>query len=257
MARRALAVGAHPDDIEFMMAGALILLGQAGFELHCLVVGNGSCGSSTLSADEIAAIRLKEARAAAASVGAAHHGPFCPDIAIFYEPGLLARVGSVVRQVAPEIVLTHGPDEYMEDHQNTCRLAVTGAFCRGMRNFPVDPPVAPVSEPVAVYHALPLGLKGPLNRPVTPDFFVDVTSVAKLKREMLACHRSQKEWLDVSQGMDSYLDSMDAMNRAAGKLSNRFAAAEGWIRHLNQGMSPEGFDPLAQALGPGLVSSFP
>ncbi|MEK7474680.1 MAG: PIG-L family deacetylase [Candidatus Coatesbacteria bacterium] len=254
MARRVLAVGAHPDDIEFMMAGTLILLGKAGYELHCLVVGNGSCGTATLSADEIAAVRLKETRAAAGVIGAAHHGPFAPDIAIFYEPGILAKVGSVIRDVAPEIVLTHGPDEYMEDHQNTCRLAITGAFCRGMRNFPVDPPFPPVEGPVAVYHALPLGLKGPLNRPVAPDFLVDVSSVTWEKREMLACHKSQKEWLDVSQGMDSYLDSMEAMGRAAGKLSGRFVSAEGWIRHLHQGLSPEGFDPLVQALGPGSIS---
>jgi LmbE family N-acetylglucosaminyl deacetylase len=251
--KRVLAVGAHPDDIEFMMAGTLILLGVAGYELHELIVGNGSCGTATLAADEIAAIRLKEARAAAALIGAAHHGPFCPDIAIFYSPSLLARVGSVVRKVAPEIVLTHGPDEYMEDHQNTCRLAVTGVFCRGMRNFPVEPPVPPVEGPVAVYHAMPLGLRGPLNRPIVPDFFVDVSSVTARKREMLGLHKSQKEWLDRSQGMDSYLDSMEAMGREAGKLSGRLKAAEGWIRHLHQGMSPEGFDPLAQALGPGLV----
>ncbi len=31
------------------------------------------------------------------------------------------------------------------------------------------------------------------------------------KREMLALHRSQKEWLDASQGIDSYLDHMEAM----------------------------------------------
>ena len=34
MARRAFAVSAHPDDIEFFMAGTMILLGRAGYELH-------------------------------------------------------------------------------------------------------------------------------------------------------------------------------------------------------------------------------
>jgi hypothetical protein len=89
---------------------------------------------------------------------------------------------------------------------------------------------------------------------------VDISSVTARKREMLGCHKSQKEWLDVSQGMDSYLDSMEAMGRAAGKLSGTvrpdraFTAAEGWIRHLHQGLSREGYDPLVQALGPGLIS---
>ena len=41
MSRTAFAVVAHPDDIEFHMAGTLLLLGQAGFELHTMTVANG------------------------------------------------------------------------------------------------------------------------------------------------------------------------------------------------------------------------
>jgi len=44
--RVALAVGAHPDDVEFMMAGTLSLLAKAGFEPHILTVANGSCGTA-------------------------------------------------------------------------------------------------------------------------------------------------------------------------------------------------------------------
>ena len=38
MAKKAFAVVAHPDDIEFLMAGTMILLGRAGYELHCMTV---------------------------------------------------------------------------------------------------------------------------------------------------------------------------------------------------------------------------
>ena len=31
-----LALSCHPDDIEFMMAGTLLMLGKAGFELHVM-----------------------------------------------------------------------------------------------------------------------------------------------------------------------------------------------------------------------------
>ena len=48
MSPRAFAVAAHPDDIEFMMAGTLILLGRAGYELHYMTIANGSCGSERL-----------------------------------------------------------------------------------------------------------------------------------------------------------------------------------------------------------------
>jgi hypothetical protein len=41
----AIAIGAHPDDIEFTMAGTLALLKKAGFRIHCLNIASGSCGS--------------------------------------------------------------------------------------------------------------------------------------------------------------------------------------------------------------------
>ncbi|HUU58478.1 MAG TPA: PIG-L family deacetylase, partial [Phycisphaerae bacterium] len=50
MSEIAIAVAAHPDDIEFMMGGTLLLLGLAGCELHYMTVANGSCGSVTADA---------------------------------------------------------------------------------------------------------------------------------------------------------------------------------------------------------------
>ena len=248
MARRAFAVAAHPDDIEFHMAGTLILLGQAGYELHYLNIANGSCGTTQYSREEIIRIRRAEAMAAAASIGAIYHESLVDDLEIFYEKGLLARVSAVMREVAPEIVLTHSPADYMEDHQNACRLAVTAAFCRGMPNYPTDPPVAPVAGDVTVYHAQPHGNVDPLRQPVAPDFFVDIESVLEQKRAMLACHHSQKDWLDESQGMDSYLITMTELSREVGVLSGRLAFAEGWRRRLHLGFCAEDADPLADAL---------
>jgi len=101
-----------------------------------------------------------------------------------------------------------------------------------------------------VYHAQPHGNRDPLRQPVRPELFVDITAVFDRKREMLACHRSQKEWLDASQGMDSYLRVMEDLAREVGALSRRFALAEGWRRRLHLGFGPEDFDPLSAALGP-------
>ena len=64
MVKRAFAVAAHPDDIEFLMAGTLILLGHAGYELHYLTIANGCCGTAEHTHDEIVCIRSAEARAA-------------------------------------------------------------------------------------------------------------------------------------------------------------------------------------------------
>ena len=69
MSHRVFAVTAHADDIEFRMAGTLILLAKAGCEIHYMNIANGSCGSSEYDAETIAAIRLKEAKKAAGKIG--------------------------------------------------------------------------------------------------------------------------------------------------------------------------------------------
>ena len=249
----ALAIAAHPDDIELMMAGTFILLGRAGYRLHLMNVADGSCGSMTEDATAIAKRRLAEAQASATVLGATLHPPIARDLEIFYNEPLLRRVGAVVRDVAPTIVLLQSPLDYMEDHMNASRLGATGAFVRSFPNFVTDPPRAPVSGSVAVYHALPWGLKGPLREAISPEFFVDITSVFDTKRTALACHASQKEWLDETQGLNSYLQAMEDMGRTVGRISGRFELAEGWRRHSQLGFGPADFDPLRDALGDTLI----
>ena len=244
-----LAVAAHPDDIEFLMAGTLILLKDAGWEAHYLTVANGSCGTSTMDAAEIARVRGAEARRAAACIGAVFHEPLVADIEVLYELPLLRRVAAVVRQARPDVVLTHAPADYMEDHQNAARLAATAAFVRGMPNFATDPPVEPIGGEVCVYHAQPHGNRDPLGRPVRPGLFVDIAAARARKREMLACHESQKSWLDETQGLDSYLNAMGDLAREVGRMSGRFEHAEGWRRRNPLGLCAPDADPLADALG--------
>ncbi len=254
MGKAAFAVVAHPDDIEFTMAGTLVLLGRAGYELHYMTVANGSCGSVSMGADQTVKTRAAEARSAAECLGAAYHEPLVDDIQIYYTADLVAKLCAIVRQADPEILLTPSPQDYMEDHTNVSRLMVTAAFCRNMPNFPTDPPTPPTAGDVALYHAMPAGLRDPLRNPVSPDFCVDVAGVLDVKRRALACHRSQKEWLDKSQGMDSYLTTMEQLSAAVGRVSGRFAHAEGWRRHLHLGFGPEDFDPLCSALGDGVAA---
>ncbi len=254
MARRvALAIAAHPDDIELMMAGTLVLLGRAGYELHMMNVADGSCGSMSEDAAATARRRLDEAKAAARLLNATLHLPIARDLEIFYDERLLRKVAAVVREADPAIVLLQSPVDYMEDHINASRLGVTAAFARSFPNFVTDPPRAPVSREVAVYHALPWGLRGPLREPIAAHFFVDIASTLSIKRAALACHASQKEWLDETQGLDSYLQTMEDSARAAGRMSGRFSAAEGWQRHSHLGFGAEHFDPLREALGDTLV----
>lgn len=247
--RTVIAIGAHPDDIEFYMAGTLLMLKKAGYETHYLSVATGSCGSAKYNATALRAIRNTEARAAAKILGAVFHRPLTDDLEILYTVELLRGVSAVIRDVKPNVVLTHSPQDYMEDHMIASRLAVSAAFTRGMPNFKTTPARPAAEYDVTVYHSMPHGLCDPLRRRIIPGAFVNTTPVQKTKREALAAHKSQQGWLDTSQGINSFLLTMENMCLEVGRMSKRFKCAEGWRRHLHLGFCGPETDPLRDALG--------
>lgn len=246
--RVAIAIGAHPDDIEFYMAGTLLLLKRAGYQTHYLNLASGNCGGTAHDSAKTRALREAEARSAAAVLGAHFHPSLSNDLEILYNLALLRRVAAIVRAVRPTILLTHSPQDYMEDHTNTSRLAVTAAFARGMPNFKTTPQRQAIADEVTVYHSMPHGLRDSLRRRIIPGAFVNTSSVYPTKREALARHQSQQNWLEASQGLNSYLRTMETMSRAVGYQSKRFKHAEGWRRHLHLGFSAKAIDPLRDAL---------
>jgi LmbE family N-acetylglucosaminyl deacetylase len=248
-AKVAIAIGAHPDDIEFYMAGTLLLLRNSGYEIHYLNVATGNCGSAEYNAATTRSIRNTEARTAAKILGAHFHPSFTDDLEIIYSLELLRALAAILREIKPRIVLTHSPHDYMEDHMNTCRLAVTAAFARGMPNFRTSPARPAADYETTLYHAMPHGLRDGLRRRIIPGAFANTAAVHKTKREALAAHKSQQPWLDASQGLNCYLLAMEDMSRELGSLSRRFRLAEGWRRHLHLGFDKADNDPLGEALG--------
>ncbi len=248
MVKRVLALHCHPDDIEFMMAGTLFLLKKAGCELHYMNFANGCYGSAVYSREEAIHVRRKEAINAAAFIGAEFHDSLADDLNVFYDQDLIKKTMAVIRQIKPGILLLPSPEEYMEDHMNTCRIGVTAAFCRGMPNYPSIPEVPAIGNEMAVYHSMPYGLTDGLRRKIIPDFYIDIESIMDEKTKMLGFHKSQKEWLDESQGIDSYLKTMQKMSAEMGKNSGKYRYAEGWRRHSHLGFSSKEIMPLEEIL---------
>jgi LmbE family N-acetylglucosaminyl deacetylase len=184
-------------------------------------------------------------QAAAREVGAHIYPPIADDLTLFHDAPSIAKVAAVVRRVKPDIILTP-PLDYMEDHTNACRLAVTAAFARSMPIYATLPPEPRYLGDVVIYHAMPVGLMSGLRQPFEPEAFVDIGATLSRKRSM---HPSQAEWLNLSQGMASYLSRMEEVSRQIGLLSGRFEFAEGWRRHLHVGYAPEDTDPMAKLLG--------
>jgi N-acetylglucosamine malate deacetylase 1 len=252
MGKIVLAIGCHPDDLEFMMSGTLFLLKDCGCEVHYMNVANGNCGSLEYGSAKLARVRREEAKAACAFLGARFHESVTNDLEVFYEDTQIRKVAAVVREVEPDLVLVMSPEDYMEDHMNSSRLGVTAAFTRGMPNYRTIPSRKAYQKDVAVYHALPYGLRDGLDRIVVPDFFVDISSVIDRKQEMLSKHRSQQSWLDESQGLNSYLATMRSMSAEVGAMSGSFRFSEGFRRHNHLGFSEARIDPLKDLL-PGFV----
>ena len=106
----------------------------------------------------------------------------------------------------------------------------------------------PVLEDVMLYHSTPHILTDMMRRPIVPEMFVDIGSVMETKEEALACHASQKLWLDATQGFDSYLKTMRELTEKVGTMSGSFRFAEGWRRHSPVGFAREDSNPLADVL---------
>jgi LmbE family N-acetylglucosaminyl deacetylase len=245
---KAMAIGCHPDDIEFMMAGTMFLLKEKNVELHYMNVANGSCGTQEFSTEEIVALRREEAKSAASCLDASWYPSIIPDAEVTYDIGLVRKVAAVIREVAPTILLIPSLYDYMEDHMYTARIAVTAAFTKGMPNFETDPAMPIISGEIALYHALPYGLRDAYNKVVIPDFITDISEVVDAKTEMLSMHKTQRNWLDSSQKLDSYLQTMQDMCAEIGRMAGASRFAEGWIRHNPLGFSNPAFEPLKEIL---------
>jgi len=108
-----MAVGAHPDDIEFGCGATLAKWAAAGCEIHHLVCTDGSKGSWDPDEDvaKLVAIRQEEQRAAAAALGGRSEVVFLgwPDGEL--EAGLRQRweVSYWIRKLRPDVVLGHDP----------------------------------------------------------------------------------------------------------------------------------------------------
>jgi len=109
----ALAIGAHPDDVEFGCGGTLAKWAAAGCVVHHLVCTDGSKGTWDPSADTAAlvATRQDEQRAAAKALGATGTVTFLGEVDGELEVTLALRgaVAEVIRRVQPDVVLGHDP----------------------------------------------------------------------------------------------------------------------------------------------------
>ncbi len=216
---RFLAIHAHPDDIEFQCAGTLALLKQKGHHITIATMTAGDCGSAEHSRQAIAAIRREEARQAADLLGADYVCLEFQDLRLVDDDSSRMRVTEVLRQVAPDAVITAPPIDYMTDHEITSKLVRQATFNAPIPNYSTQAttPAGVIESIPHLYYVDPLEGTDYYGHDLPPDFYVDISATFDLKRDMLACHASQRNWLLRQHGIDEYLETQRRWSMKRGK----------------------------------------
>ena len=146
---RVLAIGAHPDDIEFGCGATLAKWSAAGAEVHLLVLTDGAKGTWDPDADPIAlaAARVAEQADAAARLGATavHHAGYV-DGELENGPDQRRAVSAVIRTTRPDVVLTHDPWKRYRlhpDHRNAGFLVLDAVVAARDPHFFPEQGLAP------------------------------------------------------------------------------------------------------------------
>jgi len=191
-----LAIGAHPDDIETSCGGTLAKYAKMGHKVFTATATNGNIGSSTLSMEEIAAIRKEEARRAAAHIGAEYICLDYDDEMFFEDKAARLAFINLVRYCKADIILTHSPKDYNPDHELTSKI---------INDIAVMIPIEKIKTKAPAYDKIPIiAYFEPVNGlGFVPTHYVDITETMDIKRAMCREHKSQISWMQ-----DNYKDTM-------------------------------------------------
>jgi len=185
---RILAIGAHPDDIEFLCAGTLAIYSRRNHEVFMCHVCDGNKGSSTYSSDELAKIRRKEAIDAARVIGATSIWGEMSDGEVVLDLNSRLKIIDVIRQANPDLIITHSPDDYHTDHINVSRLVFEASYLANLTLLKTDyPPTERL--PYLYYMDTEAGID------FNPTEYVDISDTIDIKIEMMLKNKSQIEWL--------------------------------------------------------------
>lgn len=253
MTKNILAIHAHPDDAEILAGGTLVQLAAAGHKITIVTMTPGDCGSAEHTQDEIARIRRGEAARSAARIGAEYRCAEFRDLSIFIDDVSRRRVAEVLRQIAPDLILTASPVDYLCDHEATSLLVRDACFGAPAPNYTTNardaaPPLAAIPH---LYFMDPVGGVDRDGHAILPDFFVNVAAQMETKTAMLAEHASQRQWLLKQHGIDDYLEMMQSWTHEDGARAG-VKYAEGFRRYKGH---PYPQTPLLEELLGGAVVS--
>lgn len=226
---RVLAIGAHPDDLEILCGGTLARFRAQGDDVVMCHVANGNLGHTEIPRDELREMRREEAKRAAAVIGAESVTLDIDDLDVFADRSSRVQMVDVIRRAGPDLMIVPSPEDYMVDHVVSSQLAVDAGFVATLPQYVTDVDVHFRLTPIYFADTL-AGVR------FEPEEYVDISSVEKIKREMIACHESQAQWLKEHDHID-YVEF--AMRQSAFRgVQCGVAYAEGFRLHRVWGRIP-------------------
>jgi len=219
----ALAIGAHPDDVELGCGGIVALLASQGKKVGILHLTRGERGTRGTPEE-----RQREAERAAEALGAAELAFLdCGDGALRHGEAEEDALIEVLRRFRPELVLGPTPSDRHPDHGRSHRLVADACFYAGLTN---RGPGGPPHRPAAVFSYMQ-------HDTFEPSLVVDVTAVWEKKIASLAAYGSQ-----IFQPGTSKEDDGQPKTKVA---SREFRlAVEGRARHFGLLIGAELGEPL-------------
>ncbi len=192
-----LAVGSHPDDIEFGCGGTLLKYSRLGHNVNLMVITDGSCGAD-------GHLRMEEQEKSARFMGAKNiiWGGLT-DTQVVDNHDLILKIEDAVKKTSPDIVFLNYFDDVHQDHR-----AVAQAGLSATRYI----------KEVLFYEV-------PTTMHFEPDIFVDIHEVLEEKIKLLSIHASQIHRTKVNNL--SILESIQACATFRG-YQGRIRSAEGF-----------------------------
>jgi len=224
---RVLAGGAHPDDIEILCSGTLFRYKKLGAQISLCVLTDGSAGHRLIAPGPLAAIRKKEAEAAAGFLGAKLFWLGLKDEMLFDDRPTRLKLIEVIRRFGPELIFCHAENDYHQDHRAAFRLCFAASFIASLKNIRTNSKA--LEKIPRLYQMDTLSGIGS-----NPEEYVDISDNLKQKLKMLSMHSSQLKWLKEHDHVD-ILEMVTTQARFRGlqcgqKYAECFSLVRGWGR---------------------------
>lgn len=207
----ALAVGAHPDDVEFSCGGTLLKLASLGYKVGVLDMARGELGTRGT-----AEIRAQEAQAAARSLGLAVRDNLeLPDGHMWLNEESRVKMARKIRLYRPRVIFTHFWEDPHPDHVHTCQIVREAAHVAGLAKYDSEAGQERFRPQTVAHFMFP--------RTVSPTFVVDISDFAEAKQKAVACYRSQlydpdSKEMETALSSEAFLRRLESRQRWFGSL---------------------------------------